>query len=226
VKDGLIEDPRACKFDPASIQCKGADGTDCLTAPQVTPCGKSTVGRRIRAPGRRFIRGIRQVWRDYPVRGRRGSCRRSSALPRSSASAIPITGRPCLKMRTGFPQAGFRRRCCIRGREDGAGVEFVESGFAVVPGARREADQYHGWGDAAIPPQNRSIITKWCAGSWEYIDARSDARKPVEILPVVPGAGNGALCGGAGPNAFGNGATVAGATSDPERDLVAALDGG
>jgi feruloyl esterase len=30
--------------------------------------------------------------------------------------------------------------------------------------------------------------------------------------------------GGGGPNVFGNGATVAGAEADPERDLVAALD--
>jgi feruloyl esterase len=34
-KDGLIENPPACKFDPAVIQCKGADGPNCLTQPQV-----------------------------------------------------------------------------------------------------------------------------------------------------------------------------------------------
>ncbi len=26
VKDGLIEDPRACRFDPSVLVCKGADG--------------------------------------------------------------------------------------------------------------------------------------------------------------------------------------------------------
>lgn len=35
VKDGLIENPAACKFDPKVLLCKGADGADCLTAPQV-----------------------------------------------------------------------------------------------------------------------------------------------------------------------------------------------
>jgi len=34
-KDGVIENPRACKFDPKSIECRGADGPTCLTAPQV-----------------------------------------------------------------------------------------------------------------------------------------------------------------------------------------------
>jgi feruloyl esterase len=35
VKDGFLNDPRACKFDVASLQCTGADSDSCLTAPQV-----------------------------------------------------------------------------------------------------------------------------------------------------------------------------------------------
>ena len=35
VKDGLIEDPRACHFDPAVLTCKAGDSPECLTAPQV-----------------------------------------------------------------------------------------------------------------------------------------------------------------------------------------------
>jgi feruloyl esterase len=35
LKDGLIEDPTRCNFDPKVLLCKGADGTGCLTAPQV-----------------------------------------------------------------------------------------------------------------------------------------------------------------------------------------------
>ncbi|MEQ8733492.1 MAG: tannase/feruloyl esterase family alpha/beta hydrolase [Rhodospirillaceae bacterium] len=35
LKDGLIDDPRTCGFDPASLRCSGADRDSCLTAPQV-----------------------------------------------------------------------------------------------------------------------------------------------------------------------------------------------
>ena len=35
VTDGVIEDPPRCKYDPAVLACKGADGPNCLTAPQV-----------------------------------------------------------------------------------------------------------------------------------------------------------------------------------------------
>ena len=32
VKDGLIDDPERCRFDPGVLQCTGADAPDCLTA--------------------------------------------------------------------------------------------------------------------------------------------------------------------------------------------------
>ena len=35
VKDGLLNDPRACHFDVATLLCKGADADTCLTAPQL-----------------------------------------------------------------------------------------------------------------------------------------------------------------------------------------------
>ncbi len=35
VKDGVIESPRQCKFDPAVLLCKAEDNNSCLTAPQV-----------------------------------------------------------------------------------------------------------------------------------------------------------------------------------------------
>jgi feruloyl esterase len=41
VKDGLIQDPTRCRFDPKVIECKGGDGADCLTAAQVETVRKS-----------------------------------------------------------------------------------------------------------------------------------------------------------------------------------------
>jgi len=40
VKDGVLEDPRQCKFDPNALLCKGGDGSDCLTAAQVETARK------------------------------------------------------------------------------------------------------------------------------------------------------------------------------------------
>jgi feruloyl esterase len=35
VVDGLVSDPRECKFDPSTVQCKNGDSADCLTKGQV-----------------------------------------------------------------------------------------------------------------------------------------------------------------------------------------------
>jgi feruloyl esterase len=40
LKDGLIDDPTKCNFDPKVLLCKGADGSSCLTAPQVEAAKK------------------------------------------------------------------------------------------------------------------------------------------------------------------------------------------
>jgi len=40
VKDGVLEDPARCKFDPKLLECKGADSPACLTAPQVEAARK------------------------------------------------------------------------------------------------------------------------------------------------------------------------------------------
>src|SRR5205823_5585930 len=48
VHDNLIQDPRRCKFDPASLLCRNGDNSDCLTRGQVATvnafyAGPSTV---------------------------------------------------------------------------------------------------------------------------------------------------------------------------------------
>ena len=40
VKDGVLEDPTHCKFDPGVLLCKGVDGPDCLTTAQVDSARK------------------------------------------------------------------------------------------------------------------------------------------------------------------------------------------
>ena len=44
VKDGLLEDPTRCTFDPKEIACTSTDGLNCLTAPQVEAAQKIYAG--------------------------------------------------------------------------------------------------------------------------------------------------------------------------------------
>jgi Tannase and feruloyl esterase len=44
LKDGILEDPRKCKFDPSVLQCQGPDSLDCLTASQSEAARKIYAG--------------------------------------------------------------------------------------------------------------------------------------------------------------------------------------
>ena len=46
MRDGILNDPRQCHFDPATIQCKAEDSDKCLTAAQVTALKKIYAGTR------------------------------------------------------------------------------------------------------------------------------------------------------------------------------------
>jgi feruloyl esterase len=48
LEDGLIEDPTKCRFDPASIRCKGVDSDSCLTAGQVDTAKKIYAGAKFK----------------------------------------------------------------------------------------------------------------------------------------------------------------------------------
>jgi feruloyl esterase len=45
-KDGVIDNPAECKFDPEVMECRGADSEACLTAPQVEAARKLYAGPR------------------------------------------------------------------------------------------------------------------------------------------------------------------------------------
>jgi len=56
-KEGILEDPRQCHFDPVVIQCHDADGPDCLTAPQVEAAKAIYAGPRNPRTGKQIYPG-------------------------------------------------------------------------------------------------------------------------------------------------------------------------
>jgi hypothetical protein len=57
VKDGVIEDPRACHFDPSVLLCKGAESPECLTQPQIEAIEKVYSGPKDPVTGENIFPG-------------------------------------------------------------------------------------------------------------------------------------------------------------------------
>ena len=71
VKDGIIGEPLSCKFDPAVLQCDGADHADCLTKSQVAAVRAIYDGAKNPRTGERlysgWVRGSEAGWSSYFV---------------------------------------------------------------------------------------------------------------------------------------------------------------
>ncbi len=71
VRDGLISEPLRCKFEPATLLCKGADSEACLTAPQVSAVQKIYAGAKNPRTGEQLFagwaRGSELGWSGYFV---------------------------------------------------------------------------------------------------------------------------------------------------------------
>jgi feruloyl esterase len=58
VKDGVIEDPTRCHFDPAKVLCSGEESDACLTAPQVEAARKIYEGAKNPKSGKAIFPGM------------------------------------------------------------------------------------------------------------------------------------------------------------------------
>jgi feruloyl esterase len=69
LEDGLLADPRACRFDPSTLRCSGADHESCLTDPQVAAVQKIYDGAKNPRTGEQIFtgwpRGSEQGWGTY-----------------------------------------------------------------------------------------------------------------------------------------------------------------
>ena len=76
VTDSVVDDPRSCRFDPASLQCKAGDEPGCLTSEQVGALNKMYAGAKNPRTGE-------QIYPGWP---------KSSEALTVSANGLPQSG--------------------------------------------------------------------------------------------------------------------------------------
>jgi feruloyl esterase len=220
VKDGLIEDPRACHFDPGSMVCKAGDTPDCLTEGEVATLRKIYSGPKNPRTGE-------QIFPGYPMG--------TEAIPGGWSPWILPPGLQAMFGNSYYGQAVFEQASWdfhTLNFDNDAQLGDEKAGPVLNsnnPDLRSFRDnggkliQYHGWGDAAISPLSSiDYYERVRAFLSRFPDARHANTDPTDFyrLFLVPGMAH--CAGGIGPNDFGN--TRNSTVTDAEHNLLTALE--
>ena len=195
LKDGLIDDPRQCAFDPATVACtSSADDATCLTAPQVAAAKKMYAGTTHPRTGALIFTGwprgsegfgepASQGWRQYildPV-----------APMRADLFRYWLFHDPNWNFRTG----DFDRDLAYA-EQTLPFLAAVEKDLTPFKKRGGKLLSYTGWLDPVVPPQDTVAyyegVTKTMGGP--------AATRDFYRLFMAPGMGH--CAGGPGPNQF------------------------
>ena len=188
VKDGVLEDPRRCKFDPSAIQCQSGDNVSCLTADQVTAV------RRIYSPARNSRTGAE----IFPAQTRGSEMSWATGL----AAPVPLSiatdywkfvvfRKPDWDFRT----LDFDRDVARAESLDDGEMNAVDPNLSAFLARGGKLLMYHGWSDPLIAPQNTVNYYD------SVVKAMGAARAAESVrLFMMPGAGH--CAGGDGPSNF------------------------
>lgn len=192
VKDGVLDDPRKCRFDPGVLLCKGEETASCLTAGQV-----ETLRKIYRGPGKQILAGFEPGgetglagWTAWIIGGRLNQTAQFAFG--SQLYAHMVFGNKDWDYKT-FDLArdtktGDQKIGRILNAMDANLKPFVKRGGKLI--------LYHGWCDAALPPRNTIEYYEAVRAKMGIKSAEGFMR--LYMLPGVQHCG-----GGPGPNHMG-----------------------
>jgi feruloyl esterase len=215
VTDGVLNDPRQCHFDPATLACREGDSDACLTAPQVIALKKLYEGPR-------DARG-REIFPGYVPGAEEGEGGWGPWI------TGPAPGKSLLfAFGTGYftnvvyEEAGWDYRNAnldeaLKAAEEKTAekLDANDANLAAFKARGGKLILYHGWNDPAISALNTIHYYEGVVGR-----LGRQATDGFMRLYMVPGMQH---CGGGpGPNSFGQ---FFPATSDePQRNVTTALE--
>ena len=217
IQDGLVSDPRRCRFDPETLRCRSDDSSTCLTGPQIAALRAIYKGPHTSSG--------RQLYVGFPPGGET-----APGFPNWDAW---IFGGPNGSVENAF-MSNFMKYAVGKGQawsvasfdfdRDVAGMKTAMSPVldATDPDLTRFARRggklilYHGWSDGGIPAE----------GTIAYYDRVSQVMGPAKArgftrLFMVPGMHH--CGGGTGPSDFG-GRSAPVLPRNPATDLSAAIE--
>jgi len=214
VSDGVIENPGICRFDPATMICKGSESDACLTAPQATALKKLYDGTRT-GKGKKIFPGYAPG--GEAEQGGWGPWITGQAPEKSLMFAFGINyfrnivfSDPAWDYKT-FDIDRDAPKAIAAGE---AALNATNPDLAAFRNRGGKLILYHGWSDAAIPAQN--VIDYY-----ERVVKKMGAAKTAEFVRLYMAPGMQHCGGGSGPNVFGQGGVARG---DAKSNIGMALE--
>ncbi len=214
VKDGVIEDPTQCHFDPGVLLCKGAETDACLTAPQLAALRQLYAGSRT-AKGRPIMSGYSPG--GEAEAGGWAAWITGAAPQKSLMFAFGtqfFTNMVFDSAQWDWKSFQLDRDVKVADDKQGGTLSAADPDLKKFQARGGKLILYHGWSDAAIPAQST-------VDYYRSVEKKMGAKQAAQFvrLYMVPGMEH--CGGGAGPNFFGQAGVP---LSDPDHDIDAALE--
>jgi feruloyl esterase len=188
VKDGIITNPPACRFDPVALQCKAGDAPDCLTAPQVAAMRAIYAGPRNPRTGKQIYPGLAV-----------GS---EAQMPALTTGKEPFPVASTFFKGPVFNDPAWNFRSFDYDRDSQKAMDYGSKALDVPPTGLdrffkggRKLLLSHGWADGLIPAQSTVNFHDALVKSIGKKRAQDGVR-----LFMVPGMAH--CAGGSGPSAI------------------------
>ncbi len=188
VKDGILEDPTRCQFDPKVLECKGPDESTCLTAPQVVAARKIYSGAINPRTNRQIFPGLEP-----------GSELGWAVLAGTQPFAIGDDYFKYVVFKDpswDFKTLNFDSDVSLAEKLDNGLINAADPNLKPYFGHGGKLLQYHGWSDWQISPLNS---VHYYQSVLEALGGASKVQDSYRLF-MAPGMGH---CGGSeGPNTF------------------------
>jgi hypothetical protein len=198
VSDGILNDPRQCKFDPATIECKNGEDTDrCLTAPQVATLNaiyggvKDEKGGTIfpgYLPGAEDGQGGWGLWITGPAPGRSLMAAFGIGYYGDMVYNNAAWDMKSFRVEDGVPLARAKTGSTIDSADPDLKQFYQRGGKLII---------YHGWNDPAIPALSSVNYYQQVVDTMGR--AHTDSFVRMYMVPGMQHCG-----GGSGPDEFGS----------------------
>jgi hypothetical protein len=193
VKDGFVNDPAKCHFDPQVLLCKGEESIECLTPPEATSLKKFYQGGvdsqgNSMFPG--FVLGDETGWGSW-ILGNGPGAASGDGYVRNYFSYM-VSGDPKWNVLTANVDTSLKQAAEKTGTElDSTNPDL--SNFAARGG---KLIIYHGWNDPAISAWNSIHY-------YENVEKQMGSEKASSVIQLYMAPGVEHCVGGPGPSYFG-----------------------